>query len=227
MCLLVVTRHPLQCVEGYEASGLLGLLQKALSDFFVDPKNTGNLPRTKRNDKQTGSNSASGSTVLSAFSDGSQPKNLYQAAVIGERDGSLCIRIADNKESRKYHPRISGLDIYELRASGAARVWEAIYLHGVDPLPVVSPSDCMSDAQGSDAPVPQLVTGKRYSVTVAAGVVKNDGRSQRRFYTGNFCMVEKEGLRHVHQVLFDRRPEVWAWDACTPAGGDRARASNR
>ena len=144
----------------------------------------------------------------------SQPKGRYQAAVIIDDSGTLCMKVNDSKESRRYHPILSVVDVYERRTDGALSVWQQGYA-AQRVQPVVSPEDCVARDALEANPFPVFSVGKRYTVVMTGGIVKEDGRAESRVYRGYFCMIESEGKPRVHQVLFDRRRQVWAWDACS------------
>lgn len=165
--------------------------------------------------------------VISCPAESMQPKGRYQWGEISDRNGLPCIGVSDVRESRKYGVEVSGVDLYQRQAGKQVAVWTQYYAGAGAQSPVVAPGDCVAHEVLAENPFPVFEIGERYTTTVVAVIEKGAGKRERRYYHGYFCMVEKEGLRHVHQVLFDKRREVWAWDACTPVSGDRAPASNR
>lgn len=144
----------------------------------------------------------------------SQPKGRYQSAVIVDRQGLLCVGVSNTRESRKYRPQISVVRLYEDVAGREIPIWRQAYTPD-EGLPTVSPDDCLAHDVLAENPFPEFAVGMRYVATIAAGIHMKDGRSESRYYRGYFCMVERDGERHVHQVLFNRRRGEWAWDACS------------
>ncbi len=128
------------------------------------------------------------------------------------------MKLSDNRESRRYHPRLSVIDVYEQGVDGAVSVWQQNYAdQGVQPM--VSPDDCVASGALGSNPFPIFSVGKRYTAVMSGGIVKESSRSESRVYRGHFCMTEKDGKPYVHQVQFDKRRQVWAWDACGAATG--------
>lgn len=156
-----------------------------------------------------------------------QPRRQNQWAEISDRNGLPCIGVSDVKESRKYGVEVSVVDLYQRQAGKQVTVWTQQYSGAGVQSPVVAPGDCVAHEVLAENPFPVFDIGERYTAMVVAVIEKGTGKRERRYYRGYFCIVERDGERRVQQVLFDKRREVWAWDTCVPAGGDKASASVR
>lgn len=144
----------------------------------------------------------------------SQPKELYQKAVVTGSRESLCVKANDVPELKQTSPAVTNVSIYE-RIDGAQRIiWQHSYPPADGEVPVVSSTACMKDLGGRGNPLPSLLPGKQYSIDVAAGIVDRDGDMVRRWYSAYFCVVSNEDGSDIRQVVFDRRREVWRWDVC-------------
>lgn len=144
----------------------------------------------------------------------SQPKDLYQKAVVTGNGESLCVKANDVPELKQASATVTNVSIYQ-RIDGAQRIiWQQSYPPAAGAVPVLSSTECMKELGGSSNPLPSLLPGERYSVDVAAVIADKDGDMVRRWYSSYFCVASSEGGAEIRQVVFDRRREIWRWDIC-------------
>ena len=144
----------------------------------------------------------------------SQPKELYQKAVISLDEGRLCLRANDVQELEGRASGVTNVSIYRQDAGGSHILWQQSFPPSKGPAPVVTPHQCLDGLGGAGNPLPDMLPGNRYLVDVAAFIVASDGEAVRRWYSGNFCVVRGEAGLEIRQIVFDRRREVWPWDIC-------------
>lgn len=138
----------------------------------------------------------------------------HQDAVVGSENGRPCFSVENNAETRATAPRVAAIDLYEYKEGKAILVWEANFMHEQGGAKKrLRPGECIAYPAPEDGGASALVPRRAYSATIWA-FVDVSGESQRRWYSGYFCMLAKDGKPQVHQVLWDRQREVWAWDAC-------------
>lgn len=143
----------------------------------------------------------------------SPPPDRYQSAVITSSQGKLCFKVEDNAESRGQSLSITGLSINEERPEGIRTVWDSDFVRAGKPDAVVTPNECVPYAGADTRPEPLLHPGARYQVALWGSVDKK-GKPESRWYRGYFCMVKAEGEMRAQQVVWDKRRDEWAWNAC-------------
>lgn len=136
----------------------------------------------------------------------------YQQADIRILEGQLCFFVGDSPEARELSPVLSSVRLHERVSGTAVSIWEADYL-GREQSPELSPENCIPYSGGSPDPVPPLLSGKAYSVTILADVKPRD-RFTARWYNGYFCMVETSQGLVPHQVDAGGRHDASGWSAC-------------
>ena len=144
----------------------------------------------------------------------SQPKGLYQNAVISLDGGSLCLRANDVEELEGRASVVTNVSIYRQGAVGSHLLWQQSFPPSKGPAPAITSHECLDGLGSTGDPLPDLLPGTRYLVDVAAFIVASDGEAVRRWYSGNFCVVRGATGLESRQIVFDRRRKVWPWDIC-------------
>lgn len=159
--------------------------------------------------------------AASSFQAGcSQPRDLYQPAVVSMVDSRPCFSVGDSPETRRARPRIAALTVLSERDAGSEMAW-AIDLTEREPAVELAPENCLAygealpGARVIEAPR-QLRAGERYSVSINAHI--QDPRSSgtdwnNRVYRLSFCLaLSGGGVLEVREVPWRRGQ--WAWHVC-------------
>lgn len=99
---------------------------------------------------------------------------------------------------------VSALNIYERKEGGAVELWKHVYPHGDLPGKLLPADECIVYDRIAFPDAPLLASGRPYNAVMTAAA-ERDRKLSRRWYGGNFCMIDAAGKRVPHQILWDKR----------------------
>jgi len=132
---------------------------------------------------------------------------FYSAQVL-IKDGVACFSVANDREARKYPPKLSFVSVGTVDGDKTNPVWSRIFLPE-QPTMELPPHECLVYGEGAGY-APQLRQGFRYQLNMSAVINGNNWR-----YRAYFCLYETPaGELKIHYAKWNNKIGGRDWQVC-------------